>query len=220
MKKLIILLSLLITACGGGSSKEAEQESNLPQDPPKENILERNTFEYELLPDDVTQRYTGYGVRSQDLIYFMPKVLASSSFSVIAEFYIHDERLDIRLFDLESRTVYKTISINLEDNRGQDQDGTYYTLELNAVSDFEKFDGSISGVDYYGCSGSDCVSTPTKCKYEAFGQGFLSDIELYDCENTSINGSYQGAIWKRDENIFTVGTNGNNAVAIKESINR
>ena len=215
MKKLFLFLTLFIVGCGSGGSPEKKEVTQPPVEPPKENILDATYFEYELHPESTNQYYSGIGAKSNDAIYFRPKNPSSSPYTVIAESVINPDTLYFRLFDLHDRIVIARITIDIETLTGEDEHGNGYSLYLEKREGLSSYSNTISGKDRFGCSGDDCVSQPTNCDYDLFAQESRADLDAYNCDNSDLNGSYQGASWSDDTFYYAVTTNGSNAIAVK-----
>lgn len=214
MKKLFLFLILFIVGCGGGGNTETP-DPEPPVEPPKENVLDASYFEYELYPASTSQYYSGIGAKAQDAIYFTPKNLSSSAYTVIAEATINPDTLYFKLFDLHDRIVIARITIDIETLTGEDEHGNDYSLYLEKKEGLSGYSNMLSGKDRFGCSGDDCVSQPTNCDYDLSAQESRTDLDTYNCDNSDLNGSYQGASWSDENFYYAVTTNGSNAIAVK-----
>jgi hypothetical protein len=216
MKKLIIFLMVFLVACGGSSTEEKTEQVDKPD--PVDTTLDNLFFEYALISDNGDHVFRGTGARRDNIIYFTPKTIANSSNTVITEFYINDNQIIARIFRIQDRSIYKEIDIDYNTRTGKDQDGNLYDLELLVSEEKSKAGEFYEGVDRFGCSGDDCAVIPTECDYKLHVIGYTATIDMSNCKNISVEGSYNGVAWSNGALIKAVATNGNNAIALSREL--
>lgn len=215
MKNLVLIASVLLASCGGGSGGD-EQIEPQPTTPPPTPVTK--IMEYRLTQNGSTQSYTGHCIESKEIFYCYPTVIANSPYVVSATI----EGDKVKLFSYATRGLIGEFSGTSGHTLTMLEVGAVAAGNLNgewfnkssagsagdAIISATYSDGTLTATDTNGCYMSGTIVPD--------GQLYSAHLTIVDCAEA---GEYVGAIHVTNEQVRGAVSSGEHSLVLDFNIN-